>query len=964
MVVGSAQQFIEKWEKSKLKERAAAQEHFIDLCHLLEHKTPAEEDPDGTWYTFEYGTKKTTGSKGFADVWKKGFFGWEYKGKHKDLQAAYSQLQQYAPALANPPLLIVCDTDKFIIHTNWNDLVSEQYEIALHELVEPDKLNILRYAFFDPDKLKPSKSRQQLTEEIAGKFAAISQQLRKRGYEPHKVAHFVNRLIFCMFAEDIELLPKGMFTQLLERGVKAPKDLEAKLSSLFKAMQTGGAWGMEDILWFNGGLFDDDTALTMTPEEIQMVYQTSQKDWSDIDPSIMGTLFERGLDPEKQSQLGAHYTDRDMIMKIIDPVITEPLRHEWEETKAKIEAELEKAEIYAGKKNTKENAGQITKAQNRALKLYNQYIAKIRKFKVLDPACGSGNFLYLALKALKDMEQEVSLYGEITFNHTRSMPEVGPENIYGIEISPYASELARVSVWIGEIQWIKKHGFTVPAKPVLRKLENIVCHDALINDDGTEYDWPKVDVVVGNPPFIGDKKMIRELGEEYVTLLRNAYKNRVAGGADFVCFWFAKSYDQMKANKLQRAGLVSTNSIRGGKNRLILDDIAKQFHIYNAWPDEDWVNEGAAVRVSMTACSIAEMPECKIRGQIVDGIYTDLSAKSAEIRIDASKAKKLKENMNISFIGTQKNGPFTLPGTDARNLLLAPLNPNGRSNADVIRPWANGMDITRRNSDTWIIDFGVEMSLADASLYEAPFAIVERNVKPTREHVRRKNHREKWWLYGESRPGLRQAISKNNKIIVTSMVAKHRFFVWLPAKQIPENLCVVIAKEDCTTFGIISSKYHVLWSLKLCTWLGKGNDPRYTPSTTFETFPFPAGMTPDIPAEQLQSNPKAQAIAEAAKKLNELRENWLNPPDLVDRVPEVVEGYPDRIIPKNDAAAQTLKKRTLTNLYNEMPTWLKFAHEELDNAVADAYGWPHDLSDEEILEKLFALNQQRGKAEA
>lgn len=285
--MASPQQFIEKWQKSKLKERAAAQEHFIDLCHLLEHPTPAEADPDGTWYTFEYGAQKTTGSQGFADVWKKGHFGWEYKGKHKDLQAAYAQLQQYAPALANPPLLIVCDTDRFVIHTNWNDLVSETHEIALEELANPDKLNLLRYAFFEPDRLKPAKSRQQLTEEVAGKFATISEKLRQRGHDPHQVAHFVNRLIFCMFAEDIQLLRKGLFTDVLERGLKHPADLQRKLSSLFAAMRDGGDWGMEEILWFNGGLFDDDTALELKPDEIQMVYDTAKKDWSDIDPSIM-----------------------------------------------------------------------------------------------------------------------------------------------------------------------------------------------------------------------------------------------------------------------------------------------------------------------------------------------------------------------------------------------------------------------------------------------------------------------------------------------------------------------------------------------------------------------------------------------------------------------------------------------------------------------------------------------------
>lgn len=965
--------FIEKWQKSMLKERAAAQEHFLDVCSLLGHETPAEADPKGEWFTFEYGAQKTTGAQGFADVWKKEFFGWEYKGKRKDLQAAYSQLQQYAPALANPPLLIVCDTDRFEIYTNWNDLVSEKHVILLEELINPDKLNILRYAFFDPDKLKPKKSRQQLTEEVAGKFAAISEALRHRGHKAHQVAHFVNRLIFCMFAEDIELLPKGIFTALLERCVKHPDELQKKLSSLFKAMKDGATWGPDDILWFNGGLFDDDVALKLEPSEIHMVFETAKKDWSDIDPSIMGTLFERGLDPAKQSQLGAHYTDRDMIMKIINPVIVDPLTEEWEEVKTKILDELKKAEAHKEKGDTTETASQITKAMNRARKSYDGFKAKVIKFKVLDPACGSGNFLYLSLKALKDLEQQINIFGEMIFRLPQAIPEVGPENIYGIEINPYAAELARVSVWIGEIQWIKKHGLTVPANPVLRKLNNIVCHDALINPDGSEYQWPKVDAIVGNPPFIGDKKMIRELGEDYTLKIRKAYDGRTSGGADFVCFWFAKCNDYMKAGWLQRAGLVSTNSIRGGKNRAVLDAIAENFQIYNAWPDEEWVNEGAAVRVSMTAFSKEKRATTKLSDKVVSGIFSDLSEKSSTIKIDASKVGKLSENSGISFIGTQKSGAFDIDGGLAREWLLAPINPNGKNNSLVLKPWINGLDITRRSQDKWIVDFDENMSLPDASLFEKPFEYISQKVRQEIEaklsewksQGKSTTHLDKqydnWWVLWCFRAEMRKAISPLSRYIATARNGKHRVFQWYSCAVLPDSQVVAIAKDDDVTFGIVSSKSHELWSLKLCTWLGKGNDPRYNPSGIFETFPFPKGMEPNRSAKELDKNPKAQKIAEAARRLNELRENWLNPEGCIKRVPEVVAGYPDRILPIDKDAEKILSKRTLTNLYNENPTWLKNAHKDLNDAVAEAYGWPTDLSDEEILERLFALNQQRVK---
>ncbi len=955
------QQFIEKWQKANIKESAAAQSHFNDLCELLGDKKPLEADPEGEWFAFEYGMKKTTGTQGFADVFKKGFFGWEYKGKKKDLTAAYAQLQQYAPALANPPLLIVCDIERFVIHTNWNDFVSEKYEIALEELLNPDKINLLRYAFHDPDKLKPKKSRQQLTEEIAGNFAKVSERLRRRGNDPYEVAHFVNRLIFCMFAEDIDLLPKNLFTDLLNQGRTDPTYIESRLSKLFKAMNKGGEWGKDDIIYFNGGLFDNDKALKLDLEEIELVYEAAKKDWSDIDPSIMGTLFERGLDPKKQSQLGAHYTDRDMIMKIINPVVVDPLMVEWEDVKKKIETDLSKAEEYKVKENTKQNATQITKAKNRALKAYNKFLAKVRHFKVLDPACGSGNFLYLSLSTLKDIEREISLYGEIVFQLTQHMPEIGPQNIYGIELNPYAAELARVSVWIGEIQWIKKHGFTVPANPVLRKLKNIVCQDALINEDGSEYHWPKVNVIVGNPPFIGDKKMIRELGEEYSASIRELYKDRLPSGADFVCFWFAKACDYMKEGWLERAGLVSTNSIRSGKNRNILDEICDKFQIYNAWPDESWVNEGAAVRVSMTSFSQLLKKDVRIRNEPVSGIFSDLSEKLDALNADFTKVKKLGANKKCAFIGTQKNGPFDISAEVARELLTKPVNPNGKHNSDVVKPWLNGQEITGRPKGKWIIDFGVKMPIQEAALYEAPFSYASIHVKPKRVGKREEKANDKWWIHQRPRPELRAAIEGKRFFISTPRVAKYRLFKITPSSFIPDSRICVIASDRFEMFGILTSKLHELWTLKTCSWHGVGNDPTYNAQSVFETFPFPEGMEPDRDAAKYSENPKAIKIAAAAKRLNELRENWLNPSDLIRRVPEVSKGYPEHILPIDEDAEKILKKRTLTNLYNENPAWLQIAHKELDDAVAEAYGWPTNLTDEEIQEKLFELNQERSK---
>ena len=468
-----------------------------------------------------------------------------------------------------------------------------------------------------------------------------------------------------------------------------------------------------------------------------------------------------------------------------------------------------------------------------------------------------------------------------------------------------------------------------------------------------EASWPAAEAIVGNPPFLGDKKQLAELGDAYVETLREIYAGRVPGGADLVCYWFEKARAQIETGQSKRAGLVATNSIRGGANRKVLERIQQSSTIFNAWSDLEWVNEGAAVRVSLICLGDNDLP-IMLNDQPVTEIYADLTS-SSNHSVDLTQAQPLAENAGVSFIGTTKNGPFTIPGDLAREWLSLP-NPHNCPNSDVLRPWVNGMDITRRYSDTWIIDFGVDMPEVPAAFYEAPFEYVLKHVKPTRENIRRGAYRQYWWRYAEARPGLRRAIAPLSRFMATSMVSKHRFFVWLPKIKIPENLVVVIARSDDTTFGILHSRFHELWALRLGSSLE--DRPRYTPTTCFETFPFPAGLTPNLPASDYAADPCAQAIAEVACRLNELRENWLNPPQWVDRVPEILPGYPDRLIPKPEFAAE-LKKRTLTNLYNQRPAWLANAHRVLDEAVAAAYSWPADLSDEAILQRLLALNRER-----
>ena len=967
-----AADFIKKWEAAELKERSASQAHFLDLCTLLDVDDPVSADPKGDWFTFERGASKTSGGEGWADVWRKGCFAWEYKGKKKDLDKAFDQLLQYSIALENPPLLIVSDMARIRIHTNWTNTVQNVHEIAIHDLLDGKTRDLLRACFTDPESLRPSKTRQALTEEAAQKFASLAQRLRDRDHDPETVAQFVNRLVFCMFAEHVHLLPNKMFQRMLELCKRDPVEFQPKATKLFFAMKSGGDVGFEKVEWFNGGLFDDDTALPLEKADVEDLLAAAPLDWSEIDPSILGTLFERGLDPDKRSQLGAHYTDRDKIMQIVNPVVVEPLLAEWAEVKAKIETELSKAK-------TKGRMGTTDRATRRAIALKDGFKEKLRAFRVLDPACGSGNFLYVALAELKNIEHRVNIEAEVLgIGLSRERPFCGPENMLGIELNPYAAELARVSVWIGDIQWSRRNGFDAARNPILRPLSTIENRDAILAPDGAIADWPEADVVVGNPPFLGSKflrngkpatrtrEAVMGLGDSYVDGLFAAFRSLNPGSADLVSYWFAQASRLSSRERLTGLGFVATKSIaKGASNKALRDLINKgNWKINDAVRNTEWVVDGANVRVSLIGLSkdpIHRSP--RLDSEIVSKINPDLTT-----GLNLTEAARLKQCKGVCFQGVKQNGTFEISAALARRMLTLPINPNGQPNASVVKRFYGNDDITRRDQDGWIVDFTDFPSLEDAVLFEEPFRAIEhvreeraKRVKGSTTEVDKLNS---YWLMQRPRPTLRSAISVLERVLAIPETSEHFIFRWLRSSGTYSGSLFVFSKEDDTFFGICQSLIHTAWARAVGNNLGVGNQDRYNKDLTFETFPFPDGLSPDIPALDYADNSRAQKIAAAAAKLNRLRENWLNPPDLVDRVPEVVEGYPDRIIPKDDKAAKELKKRTLTNLYNARPAWLAHAHKELDEAVAEAYGWGDDwrdskLTDDEILARLFRLNQER-----
>ena len=846
-------------------------------------------------------------------------------------------------------MLVVCDLDRFRIRTNWTNSISETHEFSLDDLRDATTRQKLKWVLSDPERLKPGKTRQTLTEEAAAEFAKLAQRLRERGNPSELVAHFINRLVFCMFAEDVDLLPHKMFQRMLDHAFERPDEFRALASDLFAAMQAGGRIGFEHVAWFNGGLFDDNTSISMGKDDIALTLRVAGLDWAEIDPSILGTLFERGLDPDKRSQLGAHYTDRDKIMMIVNPVIVRPWEAEWEAAKTQIGSTLAKAQEA-------KSASAKTRGTDSALKLYRAFMDRLRGFRVLDPACGSGNFLYLALLALKDMEHRAGIEAE-AMGLQREFPQIGPASVHGIEINRYAAELARVSVWIGEIQWMRRNGFDVSRNPILKPLDTIECRDAILNADGSEAAWPHADVVIGNPPFLGGVKIRGALGDAEYERLRLVYEKHVPASADYVTYWFVKASALIEACRLQRAGLVATNSIRGGGSRFALERICSTGILFDAWSDEEWTIEGAAVRVSIVcfAGKSCAMP-IRLNGKSTNVIFPDLTTGAT----DLTKAVRLPENLGVAFQGSKKVGPFEICGEIARQWLTAPTNPNGRPNSDVLKLSWIAIDVVRSPRDVWIVDFGLSMSETDAGLYEAPFSRIVQYVRPLREKNKRDSRRKNWWRHGDGQPAMRAAISGLFRYIVTPEVAKYRIFRWAPRGVLPDCKLMVIARDDDTTFGLLHSRFHQQWSLRLGMTLE--DRPTYTPSTTFETFPFPEGLTQDIPSSTYADDPRAVNIAAAAKRLNELRDAWLNPADLVKRVPEVVPGFPDRILPVDDKAAAILKKRTLTNLYNEAPAWLSNAHSELDATVAAAYGWHTDISIDDAIANLFELNKSRASA--
>jgi len=611
-----------------------------------------------------------------------------------------------------------------------------------------------------------------------------------------------------------------------------------------------------------------------------------------------------------------------------------PLEQRWRETRDQILALLPTSETL--ETETQRSLNRRNKQAEDLLAGFFDYLSTIR---ILDPACGSGNFLYVALRRLLDLWNEARNFAvehgvQLATNYAAEKM-ISPKQLYGIETEFYAHELASIVVWIGFLQWKHDHGVIEDREPILQKLSNIVHDDAILRYDAEgkayEPEWQPAEFIVGNPPFLGGKLLRRELGDKYVDDLFRLYEGRVRAESDLVIYWFEKSRAQLEAGLTSRAGLLATQGIRGGANRAVLERIQQTGTIFWAWSDRRWTLAGANVHVSMIAFDREEHDEFMLDGVSVLQIHADLTSEA-----NTTTAFRLPENLGICFMGTTKVGAFDIDEATARKMLSAPLNPNGRLNSDVVRPWINATDLTRRPRGMYIIDFGTSMSQREAAQYEMPFEYLKHHVYEKRSANNREVYADRWWLHGEPRPDLRASLSSLQRYIASPGVSKHRLFVWLSPETLPDHAAFAFAREDDYFFGVLHSRVHELWARAQGTQLREVESGfRYTPNSTFDTFPFPwpPGTEPSEAESRIVFN-----IAEAARELVRLRDAWLNPPG---------------------ASEADLKSRTLTNLYNDRPEWLANAHRALDEAVFAAYGWPADLGKQEILSRLLALNHER-----
>lgn len=1035
--------FITRWKASGASERANYQLFLSELCEMLgvEKPRPASDKVHEADYTFErpvvFDDGEGNTSTNFIDLYKRHCFVLEAKqGSSKagpteaellggekvktktgtavrdtrtwerEMKKAKEQALRYARSLPTsegwPPFLAVVDVGYCIdlyadfarqgkTYVPFPD--PQNYRIKLQDLHREEIQERLRLLFTSPLELDPSKRAARVTRELAERLAKLAALLEAAGHAPEKVAGFLMRCLFTMFAEDVQLLPEKSFTRLLQDYKSNIEYFPHALQSLWQTMDKGGFDPALRTLipQFNGFLFKDQEALPVTEAQLDLLIQAAEAGWADVEPAIFGTLLERALHPRERHKLGAHYTPRAYVERLVMPTVIEPLREEWEAART-ASTILEDRGDEAG-----------------ARKEIETFHRRLCSVKVLDPACGSGNFLYVTLEHLKRLEGEVTEYLD-HFPRQLGLDMTGgytvtPEQLLGLEVNPRAAAIADVVLWIGYLQWhFRTHGNANRlGAPILRQYGNIKRQDAVLSyterkprldsngapvtrwdghttkrhpvtgqevPDATArtlvYDyidpkpaeWPEANFIVGNPPFIGPARKREALGDGYVEALKKVYIGTVPDSADFVMYWWYKAALLLSQGLINKFGLITTNSIKQTFNRRVIENFIQSNNpiaIALAIPDHPWVDssDGAAVEIAM---SVFERPgkigkiylihsKQKTDGPEYNISFVEIFGKiQADFTIGAAvlEAVTLSANKGISNRGFELGGAgFIVEKTKAIELGLERIDSLKR----YIREYRNGKDLTSFLREVMVIDlFGLtenELRFKFPEVYQH----LHETVKPERQQNRDKQLQKNWWLHRRLREDLRKALNSLKRYIVTVETSKHRFFTFLSEHIVPDNMLIAIAINDGYDLGVLSSKIHICWALAAGGDLG-GNTPRYNKIRCFETFPFP-----NTTEEQKQTIRKIAEDLDAHRK----RQQALHPTLTITDMYNVLEKL--RTGETFNAKDQKVHEQGLV-------TVLKQLHDDLDAAVAAAYGWPVTLSEEEILERLVALNKERAAEEA
>lgn len=1034
--------FIFRWKASGASERANYQIFLTELCELLgvERPRPATDKVHEASYNFERPVEFNDGegkiTTNFIDLYKQHCFVLEAKqGSDKaivteaellgaermktktgtatrdtrtwerEMKKAKEQALRYARSLPAtegwPPFLVVVDVG-FCIDL-YSDFARQgktympfpdptNYRIPLADLGKPEIQQQLRLLFTAPLELDPSKRAAKVTRELAERLARLAALLEQSGHSPEQVAGFLMRCLFTMFAEDVQLLPEKSFTKLLQDYKSNLHVLPQALQSLWINMDKGGFDpALRSLIpQFNGFLFKETEALALTEAQLDLLILASEANWADVEPAIFGTLLERALQPRERHKLGAHYTPRAYVERLVMPTVIEPLREEWEAART-ASAILETNGDDAG-----------------ALKEIEKFHRRLCSVKVLDPACGSGNFLYVTLEHLKRLEGEVTEY--IT-NFPRQLGldmtggyTVTPAQLLGLEVNPRAAAIADVVLWIGYLQWhFKTHGRAKRLEnPILRKYGNIIQQDAILsytekksrlNADGkpvTRWDgrttkqhpvtglevpdetaqtpvydyinpkpaeWPQADFIVGNPPFIGPARMRDALGDGYAEALRKAYKGVVPESADFVMFWWHKAAELVRSGLSEQFGFITTNSIKQKFSRKVVEsylNTSPPLTILFAIPDHPWVDsaDGAAVRIAITVVSSIQrlgrldkvISETNIEDNTFEITFEEIVGKvQADLSVgaDVLGAAALTSNKGIAIKGFELGSQGFLVKRDLGERWLK----ENSSLADVLHPYMNGTDLVNGFWHRYVIDFFGKLE-DEALKYGSAYQHVHNLVRAERVVNREERTANKWWLFRRTGEAIRKALEGQKCFVGTTRTAKHRIFQLLPVNLIAESSIVIIATEDVYYLGLLSSNIHLTWSFAAGGFLGVGNDPTYNHLFCFNKFPFP-----ETSDEQKQQIRQIAEQLDAHRKQRQALHSNLTITDMYNVLEKLRSGI------TLSTKEQTIHEQGLISILMQL-------HNELDAAVSAGYRWPTNLSEEGILEKLVALNKVRAAEEA